>query len=399
MHYTVMAVDILEVASIVWTHPFLASALVLLFTTPLFHLVLFFSPLLISTALCVIALISIGPQIEKIREERERQFKLVGLSLSGAESERPFNRYLIFRRGRHRPPRGRGRGERWTNWVRGIEIRGQSIWLSDSQFMTDIAEENLKADFRDGEGGIEMIEEDFCPSGALTFASAEDSLVNVSNFQTLMHSFHAQIADPLVFVNDKKPMQSLTKKIEQVELEKAVASSNEFQFQNNDSIACGNHLRSTEPEDLMPLEDNGVGDHEVVFGTTEKTSRMFRQERLCEELGGQVLFLEADRLYPTPSTRSKGDLTDMMDFQRIAKNVAQPEVCRPFGQDLKKACEKQSKPIVNLEPSGRNKHQKLGFSETEEENKPSISRCGCFKKRRFPYFFKTSRQKDQKSSV
>ncbi|KAJ7513689.1 hypothetical protein O6H91_23G011000 [Diphasiastrum complanatum] len=29
---------------------------------------------------------NIGPQIENVREERERQFKLVGLSLSGAKS-------------------------------------------------------------------------------------------------------------------------------------------------------------------------------------------------------------------------------------------------------------------------------------------------------------------------
>ncbi|KAJ7549205.1 hypothetical protein O6H91_07G045400 [Diphasiastrum complanatum] len=166
----------LEVMTLLWSHPFLAGLLLLPFTTPICHVVVFFSPLLISTTLCVMALVSIGPEMEAISEERERLFKILGLTFRVTEVERPAARYRIFQRGRNPRlrvgwPRRLGAGERWADWVRGIEIHGQSIWLADSHFISDIAEEGLKADFSDEDGGIAMVEENFSQNGVFTAAN------------------------------------------------------------------------------------------------------------------------------------------------------------------------------------------------------------------------------------
>ncbi|XP_024528536.1 uncharacterized protein LOC112345622 [Selaginella moellendorffii] len=183
-----MAIVVLEIVSLLWSHPILAGLLILLFTTPLFHIVLFFTPLLMSTALCVIALISIGPQIEKIREERQFKMSMSSRSVVAAP-ERPANRYIVISQGRPQRPAmrlggGGGGGRRWSDWVKGIEIHGHTIWLSESHIMRDIAEEGLKSDFSHEDGGIAMAPEDLCSSkgGAFSLEKATAaSLCDVDN--------------------------------------------------------------------------------------------------------------------------------------------------------------------------------------------------------------------------
>nr|XP_024392366.1 flocculation protein FLO11-like [Physcomitrium patens]PNR42537.1 hypothetical protein PHYPA_017367 [Physcomitrium patens] len=61
--------EALGFVTLLWNHPFLTGMLILIFTPPFFPLVVYFSPLLMSTALCVVALVSVGSQMEKIKAE------------------------------------------------------------------------------------------------------------------------------------------------------------------------------------------------------------------------------------------------------------------------------------------------------------------------------------------
>ncbi|BFI32348.1 hypothetical protein MPTK2_4g05080 [Marchantia polymorpha subsp. ruderalis] len=55
-----MAVGVWDFVALIWNHPFISCLVLLLFTPALFPVVVYFSPLLISTALCAIALISMN---------------------------------------------------------------------------------------------------------------------------------------------------------------------------------------------------------------------------------------------------------------------------------------------------------------------------------------------------
>ena len=68
----------LVVASLqlVWNHPFLTGFVMLMFTPPFFPLVVYFSPLVMSTALCIAALVSLGSQMEKIKAEGGEQLEI-----------------------------------------------------------------------------------------------------------------------------------------------------------------------------------------------------------------------------------------------------------------------------------------------------------------------------------
>lgn len=61
--------EALGFVTLLWNHPILTGLLLLIFTPPFFPLVVYFSPLLMSTALCVVALVSVGSQMEKIKAE------------------------------------------------------------------------------------------------------------------------------------------------------------------------------------------------------------------------------------------------------------------------------------------------------------------------------------------
>ncbi|EFJ27707.1 hypothetical protein SELMODRAFT_441424 [Selaginella moellendorffii] len=63
------------VFDIMWNHPLVCGSILLLLTPSLFHILLYFSPLLISTTLFIIALISMKPRLEETTEERERWAK------------------------------------------------------------------------------------------------------------------------------------------------------------------------------------------------------------------------------------------------------------------------------------------------------------------------------------
>ena len=61
--------EALGFVTLLWNHPVLTGLILLIFTPPFFPLVVYFSPLLMSTALCVVALVSVGSQMEKIKAE------------------------------------------------------------------------------------------------------------------------------------------------------------------------------------------------------------------------------------------------------------------------------------------------------------------------------------------
>lgn len=61
---------------LVWNHPFLTGLVMLMFTPPFFPLVVYFSPLVMSTALCIAALVSLGSQMEKIKAEGGEQLEI-----------------------------------------------------------------------------------------------------------------------------------------------------------------------------------------------------------------------------------------------------------------------------------------------------------------------------------
>jgi hypothetical protein len=61
--------EALGLVTLLWNHPVLTGLLLLIFTPPFFPMVVYFSPLLMSTALCVVALVSVGSQMEKIKAE------------------------------------------------------------------------------------------------------------------------------------------------------------------------------------------------------------------------------------------------------------------------------------------------------------------------------------------
>ncbi|KAG0590930.1 hypothetical protein M758_1G131500 [Ceratodon purpureus] len=67
--------EALGFVTLLWNHPVLTGLLLLVFTPPFFPLLVYFSPLLMSTALCVVALVSVGSQMEKIKAEGPGQLE------------------------------------------------------------------------------------------------------------------------------------------------------------------------------------------------------------------------------------------------------------------------------------------------------------------------------------
>ncbi|KAL2652673.1 hypothetical protein R1flu_020801 [Riccia fluitans] len=150
-----MPIDIGEILAIVWDHPLIAGLLILMFTPPMFPVLVFFSPLLISTGLWAVALISVGQQIEDA-SKREREVVGDGGDLPAAAAAAA--RSVIRRR------RGIPGEDNWLDWVRG-DMEPGSVWgqTESSMFIEDVKEEKLLADFRVDGGGIDMKEEDYHP--------------------------------------------------------------------------------------------------------------------------------------------------------------------------------------------------------------------------------------------
>jgi hypothetical protein len=97
-----------EMLSLVWCNPLITgTVLLLLFTPPFFPLLVYFSPLLMTTALWAAALVSIGPwQIEKqpIEAQREEEEE---------EEEEEGSNYYVDRRRRRRQDDATGA---WMHW-------------------------------------------------------------------------------------------------------------------------------------------------------------------------------------------------------------------------------------------------------------------------------------------
>ncbi|KAG6547680.1 hypothetical protein Mapa_011130 [Marchantia paleacea] len=146
-----LPVDLMEILALAWDHPLIAGVLMLMFTPPFFPVLVFFSPLLISTTLCAVALISVGQQIE---DATKREREVAGWNARAADGDAVTVRERTNRR--RRVP---GENNNWLDWVRGFEPG--SVWQTESTFMEDVKEERLLSDFRLDEGGIDMKEEDF----------------------------------------------------------------------------------------------------------------------------------------------------------------------------------------------------------------------------------------------
>ena len=70
----IMALQVFtDVMALVWQHPFFSCLILLLFTPPFFPIVKFFSPLLISTALFMLALFTMGPHSSTSTESEHRE--------------------------------------------------------------------------------------------------------------------------------------------------------------------------------------------------------------------------------------------------------------------------------------------------------------------------------------
>ncbi|KAL3684510.1 hypothetical protein R1sor_002532 [Riccia sorocarpa] len=147
-----MPIDLFEIVSLVWDHPLIVGLFILMLTPPMFPVLVFFSPLLISTALCAVALISVGEQSEDPSK---------GNGAGGDDGEIfPAAAYRESRAIRRR--RGIPGEDNWLDWVRG-DMEPGSVWgqTESSMFIEDVKEENLLADFRVDGGGIDMKEEDY----------------------------------------------------------------------------------------------------------------------------------------------------------------------------------------------------------------------------------------------
>jgi hypothetical protein len=108
-----------EMLSLVWCNPLITGTfLLLLFTPPFFPLLVYFSPLLMTTALWAAALVSIGPwQIEKQPIETERE----------EEEEEEGSNYCVDRR-RRRQDDASGA---WIHWSgEGGEVVRSGMWSS-----------------------------------------------------------------------------------------------------------------------------------------------------------------------------------------------------------------------------------------------------------------------------
>lgn len=60
-----------EIGQLIYNHPYISCSLLVLFTPPFFPVLKFFSPLLISTALFVVALVTLGPHFESSSEHAD----------------------------------------------------------------------------------------------------------------------------------------------------------------------------------------------------------------------------------------------------------------------------------------------------------------------------------------
>ncbi len=118
-----------ELFGLAWRHPLVSFGILLLFTPPFFPIIRFFSPLLISTAVFVVAMVSLGPSSSKhggggVSESEDNwDFRK---SSDGGAREWEEKDILQEQENGDRPSKKRkssGR-ESWVDWVKNVEAIG-----------------------------------------------------------------------------------------------------------------------------------------------------------------------------------------------------------------------------------------------------------------------------------
>ncbi len=118
-----------ELLGLAWRHPLVSFGILLLFTPPFFPIIRFFSPLLISTAVFVVAMVSLGPSSSKhggggVSESEDNwDFRK---SSDGGAREWEEKDILQEQESGDRPSKKRkssGR-ESWVDWVKNVEAIG-----------------------------------------------------------------------------------------------------------------------------------------------------------------------------------------------------------------------------------------------------------------------------------
>jgi hypothetical protein len=118
-----------ELLGLAWRHPLVSFGILLLFTPPFFPIIRFFSPLLISTAVFVVAMVSLGPSSSKhggggVSESEDNwDFRK---SSDGGAREWEEKDILQEQENGDRPSKKRkssGR-ESWVDWVKNVEAIG-----------------------------------------------------------------------------------------------------------------------------------------------------------------------------------------------------------------------------------------------------------------------------------
>ncbi|CAM6018285.1 unnamed protein product [Sphagnum balticum] len=118
-----------ELLGLAWRHPLVSFGILLLFTPPFFPIIRFFSPLLISTAVFVVAMVSLGPSSSKHGDggvsESEDNWDFRKSSDGGAreweEKDIPQEQENGDRPSKKRKSSGR---ESWVDWVKNVEAIG-----------------------------------------------------------------------------------------------------------------------------------------------------------------------------------------------------------------------------------------------------------------------------------
>ncbi|KAJ7568379.1 hypothetical protein O6H91_01G030100 [Diphasiastrum complanatum] len=123
MDINTMSTKIMNLMALVWSHPILTCCVLLLLSPPLFHIFVYFSPLLISTSLFVVALISIKPHFEETIKEHNAQIPMT--SESGVEIDQEEHSQCKRMCDK---PMGSKEDLPWFHWVKVAEGVGRS-WV------------------------------------------------------------------------------------------------------------------------------------------------------------------------------------------------------------------------------------------------------------------------------
>eukprot|EP01018_Ginkgo_biloba_P019949 Gb_11583 [translate_table: standard] len=135
--------------SFVWRHPIHTAAF--LYCAPsLIKILLFFYPLLISTFLFLLLIYSLGPQLERMKADRDLQWKrfreaAVNDDNSGSWASQQSCRKFAKARGVNRQVACTA--DHWADWPKSLKSCHQSILYTEGQFSNNIEKDDLKVDF------------------------------------------------------------------------------------------------------------------------------------------------------------------------------------------------------------------------------------------------------------